>query len=182
MNISIVGGGDLSTAFIKQTSHNVIVYSHKDYDLTKQDRCLSLCKHLIDTDAVIITAGSFDSDLWNMWLINTVAPSYIICCLNDRQYKGQIIVISSNGANWTSWPEISQSRLVYNTSKQAISKFVAGIEHAENSGKYIIIEPSKFQSKMSQYQGSDIAHVVNAIEYALANSVTKITLPSPKQL
>ena len=182
MNVSIVGGGDLATAFIKQTSHDVTVYRHEDYDLTQQDNCQLLCKQLVNADAVVITAGTFDNDLWNMWLVNTVAPSYIICCLNDQHYKGQIIVISSNGANWTSWPEISQSRLVYNTSKQAISKFVTGIEHAENSGRYTVIEPSKFQSEMSQYQGSDIIHVVNAIEYALVNLVNKITLPSPKQL
>jgi NAD(P)-dependent dehydrogenase (short-subunit alcohol dehydrogenase family) len=182
MNVSIVGCGDLAAAFIKQTSHNVVLYKHEDYDLTQQDHCQLLCKHLVNADAVVITAGVFDSNLWNMWLVNTVAPSYIICCLNDQQYKGRIIIISSNGANWTSWPEISQGRLVYNNSKQAISKFVAGIEHSENSGRYTVIEPSKFQSKMSQYQGSDIIHVVDAIEYALANSVTKITLPSPKQL
>jgi len=182
MNVSIVGGGDLAKAFIKQTSHNVTLYQHDDYDLTQQEQCQLLCKHLVNADAVIITAGVFVGDTWNMWLVNAVAPSYIICCLDEQQYKGRIIVISSNGANWTSWPEISQSRLIYNTSKHAISKFVEGIEHAENSGRYTVIEPSKFQSKMSQYQGSDIGQVVNAVEYSLTNSVVKITLPSLKQL
>lgn len=179
MNISIIGGGDLARAFSQQTKHTATIYSHCDYDIAVQTVCDQLVLKVMDSDAVIITAGVYGGSVWNVWLVNTVAPSYLISELITKQYSGKIVVISSNAANWTSWPGSPVDRIVYNNSKHAISNFVYGVEHS-GFGQFTVLEPSRFQSKMSNYQGTDIDQVVQTLEYALSNSVYSIKLPSPK--
>jgi NAD(P)-dependent dehydrogenase (short-subunit alcohol dehydrogenase family) len=174
--VAIVGDGDLAQAWISKNKKNytINVYGHQEFDLTQKNHCDQLIDVLQDKDIIIITAGVFDKDLWNIWLVNLVAPSYIVSELIKKDYKGKTVVISSNAANWTSWPEISLERLVYNNSKHAISKFVYGTVQSGHGGQFVVLEPSKFKSSMSQQQGQDIESVVDAIDFSIKNNYWNI--------
>jgi NAD(P)-dependent dehydrogenase (short-subunit alcohol dehydrogenase family) len=95
--------------------------------------------------------------------------THIISKLVEKNYTGHVVAVSSNAANWTSWPNISVDRLTYNNSKHAISSFVYGIKHRNYTGKYSVIEPSKFKSPMSNFQGLDISLITAALDSILNN-------------
>jgi len=95
--------------------------------------------------------------LWNMWMTNTVGPCYLIAKLNEVSKNQQIIAVSSHGASWTSWPNISSERLNYNASKSALNEFLSGLIHqGTTTNKISVVEPGKFSTHMSGYQGASV--------------------------
>ena len=169
--VALVGGGNLADVFCEKNKNNykIKIYTHSNFDITEQDNCNALVDQLLDFHAIVITAGYMGNDTWKMWLTNTVGPSYIINKLIEKNYSGHVIVVSSNAGNWTSWPDIDLIRLSYNNTKNAISNFVHGVKQKNYKGKYSVIEPSKFKSSMSNFQGHDIDTIVNVLEFMLAN-------------
>jgi hypothetical protein len=171
--VALIGNGDLAKAWQLKNigNYNIELFTHEQFDLTQKIHCDQLVNLLVKKDVIIITAGVFDNNLWNMWMVNLVSPAYIVGQLIEKKYQGKTIAISSNAANWTSWPEISLARLTYNSSKHAISNFIYGIVQGKFCGTYCVLEPSKFQSTMSNNQGQPIEQVVDAIDYVIDNDV-----------
>jgi hypothetical protein len=177
--IAFVGAGDLATAFIDsyKNDYDFTVYSRPETDISSEDSCRELTGQLIQFDVIIITAGVFNHDFWQSWLVNTVGPAFIINQLIENNFKGKAIVVSSNGANWDSWPGIPQFRLLYNNTKQSISRFVKCVAQSDVEGCYVVFEPSAFQSKMSNGTGWEIQTVAKNLKFCVDNSVYICTLP-----
>lgn len=165
--ISILGGGALATAIVDNLNEkfDIDVFDRNRFDISSQEQCDAIASNLSQYDIVIITSGKFDNDLWGMWLVNTVGPAYLISKLDSMYRDKKIIAVTSYGSSWTSWPEIDLNRLVYNSSKSGLTTFLQGLIHRDSSkNKISILEPSKFQSSMSNYTGADIDLVVNQIK------------------
>lgn len=177
--IAFVGAGELATAFIDcyKKEYKFSVFSRPHLDISNKNSCLELAEQLLEFDVIIITAGVCNDDFWQSWLVNTVGPAFIINQLVKNNFAGKTIVVSSNGANWDSWPGINQSRLVYNNTKHSISRFVKCVEQSDVKGSYVVFEPSAFQSKMSDGTGWSIQTVAQNLKFCVDNSVYICTLP-----
>lgn len=159
-NIAIVGGGELA----KEIKHNagdnyskVDIIAHSEFDITSQIQCDAIVPRLAEYDAVIITVGNYSDDMWQMSLINTVGPCYLIAKLNEVAVDQRIIAVSSHGSSWTSWPDIPTFKLSYNINKLALNEFCKGlVQQGTSTNKITVFEPSKFKSKMSNYQGANV--------------------------
>jgi NADP-dependent 3-hydroxy acid dehydrogenase YdfG len=177
--VAFVGRGELVNAFINQFSqdYQYVVFSKPEYDITDQDLCNQLAKKLLNFDVVIFAAGLCrTTDIWNQWIVNTVAPCTIMLNLINNKFTGQVIVISSNGANWHSWPGVDTQRLNYNNSKLAVSNFVKGLEQSDLPGNYCVFEPSAFKSKMNQGNGHNIEKVASCLKFCIENQVYNVTM------
>lgn len=170
--LAIIGGGELANAFYEKNKNNyeINIYTHKEFDITDQNNCDILVDLLLNFSIIVITAGNYSNDIWKMWLTNTVGPSYITSKLIEKNYSGHVVVVSSNAGNWTSWPDITIPRIVYNNSKHAISNFIYGIKQKNYKGKYSVIEPSKFKSTMSNFQGHNIDVITDALDVVINNT------------
>jgi NAD(P)-dependent dehydrogenase (short-subunit alcohol dehydrogenase family) len=123
-------------------------------------------------DIVVVTAGVHIEDAWRTWLVNTVGPCYLVSQLNKQAKNKHIIVLSTYGATWTSWPGITDARLNYNNSKLALSNFMMGLTHQGGSSNRItILEPSAFQSTMSDHTGAEIKSIVDQIDHTISSPV-----------
>ena len=172
--LAIVGGGDLAQAISDRMSaeFDVKIYNHSYFDIADEDRVQDMARALAEYNVVIVTAGEYSKDQWSMWMVNTVGP----CCLISRLIelaKGQkIIAVSSYGAAWSSWPDIDSSRLTYNNSKLALNNFLLGLVQQNASDNQItVLQPSVFQSKMSNNKGVKVDHIVDQIEHIIDNSL-----------
>jgi len=178
MNLAVVGGGELAQAVTNsvQDQYTVTLFSHWHTDLVQKSQCDQLITQLMSFDTVLFTAGLHNADLWDMWTVNTVAPCYIVSQLVKNNYTGHVIVVSSHAANWTSWPGIDTSRLTYNNSKHSVSNFVKGVQQADVVGRYSLIEPGRFQSRMGGDSGHTIKVVVDAVKFLLTHPAKSITV------
>jgi len=69
---------------------------------------------------------------------------------------------------WTSWPGISLERLSYNVSKETIQSFTIGLSQSGISNlKLSMFNPSRFQSKLNDYQGYPIDIIVDGIMHVI---------------
>lgn len=178
MKIIIIGGGETAQAFKNQSGmcHDIDIMTKQEFDIRDQETCQAIADKCLHYDAIIVTAGVFASDAYNIWSTNLLGPVLILNHLVQQQFQGHITVISSHSANWTSWPDISLQRLNYNSSKHALSTFVSGLSHRSHVPTFTIIEPPSFQSRMSQYKGITMSAVVDAINQSLQKRVDKIVL------
>jgi NAD(P)-dependent dehydrogenase (short-subunit alcohol dehydrogenase family) len=166
-SMAILGGGELSTAIVNQLNQkfDINVFGHDKFDIRNKEQCNDIIVGLESYDIVVITAGKHSEDIWDMWMVNNVGPAYIISNLENKYSNKKIIAVTSHGSSWTSWPGIDINRLVYNSSKSGLTNFVYGLIHRDSSKNRItILEPSRFQSTMSNNTGADINLVVNQIE------------------
>lgn len=166
-SMAILGGGELSTAIVNNLGNrfDIVVYGHDKFDITNKEKCNEVIDGLATYDIVIITAGKHSEDVWEMWMVNNVGPAYIISSLESKYTNKKIIAVTSHGSSWTSWPGIDINRLVYNSSKSGLTNFLYGLIHRDSTkNKISILEPSRFQSTMSNNTGADINLVANQIE------------------
>jgi len=165
--IAIVGGGELANEIklsARNTYNKVDIISHSEFDITKQAQCDAIVPRLAEYDAVIITAGNYSDDIWQMALINTVGPCYLIAKLNEIAVDQRIIAVSSHGSSWTSWPDIPTVKLNYNINKLALNEFCKGlVQQGTSTNKITIFEPSKFKSKMGNYLGAEVRDVARQV-------------------
>lgn len=178
MNLAIVGGGDLAQAVTNsvQDQYTVTTFGRGHIDLVQKSQCDQLITQLMTFDNILFTAGAYNTDLWDMWAVNTVAPCYIVSQLVNNNYTGNVVVVSSHAANWTSWPGVDVNRLTYNNSKHAVSNFVKGIQQSNVVGRYSLFEPSQFQSRMGGASGHAIETVVDTVVYLLKHPAKSITI------
>ena len=174
--LALVGGGTLANAIHDLYTGHLKIFSHKQFDIGSQSQCDSLVKELASYDSVIITAGLMGSDHWGTWMTNTVGPCYLVGKLNEQAKNQHIVVVSSYGARWASWPDISMDRLHYNMSKRAISDFVHGLIQRGSNNHLTVVEPSKFNSPMSNNHGASAEDMSQQIIGVLNNNMHVITL------
>jgi NAD(P)-dependent dehydrogenase (short-subunit alcohol dehydrogenase family) len=170
--IAIVGGGELAQAFVKhyQDQFNIDVIGHGQFDISNQISCDQFIPKLVNYDAVIITAAINDADLWKIWQVNTVGPCYLVAGLNDLATNQRIVVVSSHGASWFSWPEIPTARLNYNATKLALNNFLSGlIQQGGTTNKITVFEPARFKTHLSDYQGAEVEVVADQLYNVLIN-------------
>jgi NAD(P)-dependent dehydrogenase (short-subunit alcohol dehydrogenase family) len=105
-----------------------------------------------------------------MWQVNTVGPCYIVDGLNAIANNQRIIVVSSHGSSWYSWPEIPTSRLNYNVTKLALNNFLTGLtQQGGTTNKITVVEPARFKTHLSNYQGAKVATVAQQLHDVLTN-------------
>jgi hypothetical protein len=90
-----------------------------------------------------------------------------------------VINVSSASAWWPSYPELDLKRFSYNIAKKSLSDLGQNLNRIviDHPNKIITtVEPGKFISKMSGYQGQDIEKIVNCILMAIDSKVHHISL------
>ena len=177
MHISIIGNhGDLATALYKKLviTNSVTCYGKEKFNYTNKEDINTLANFIHQSDIIINCPGVFsENDSWDMFSINAIAPISLLEKLVEKHSKAHVILIGSHGAMWTSWPGISFERLSYNISKETIQSFVTGLAQSGLTKlKLSMINPSRFQSKLNNYQGYPIDIIVDGIIHV-------ITAPTP---
>jgi short-subunit dehydrogenase len=172
LNISIIGkDGDLAQALYNKlkTDHYVTYYGKEQFNFLQKDKISKLANLIYHSDIIISCPGVLTShDSWDMFVINAVAPVFLMEKLIENKSKAHVVIVGSHGAMWTSWPNISLERLSYNVSKETIQSFTTGLAHAGTSDlKLSIVNPSRFQSKLNGYQGYSIDMVVDGIMHVI---------------
>lgn len=168
MRVAIVGeqGGLASALRHNLAGHFVTYYSKKEYDISQKDNVETLAAQIFDNDIIICCAGVHGQDGWDTFVTNIVGPAYLLECLTSHNSNARVIILGSHSASWTSWPGIDVSRLSYNNSKSALKHYVLGLEHSGNSNlKLTILNPTRFQTSMSDNTGYPIDVVIKAIDY-----------------
>jgi short-subunit dehydrogenase len=169
--ILIISQSSLGSSFKSKYSDIYSIDSYHNFDMKEKEDCIKLTEKIYDYDVLIITTGSHTGDLWDIVSVNFTGPCYIISELVKNNFKGQIIYIGSYGSVWTSWPGIPIERLIYNTSKLSSKKFIQGLEHSKISNTRLsILNPSKFKTKMSQFQGMEVNEIINIIKWIVDSS------------
>lgn len=171
-SIAIIGGGELAREFQSKFSnkYTIDIVGHSQFDITDCVACDNIVDELLKYDVVIVTAGVLSEDLWKVWMTNTVGPCYLVSKLNQHNLGQQIIVLSSFGASWTSWPGVNTARLTYNTSKLALNEFLNGLtQQGTSQNKISVFEPSKFKTHLSNYQGAEVSDMVVELEKIINN-------------
>lgn len=159
--IAILGTGTLARSLASKVTARL--FSRAECDLL-QPISDNVIAELKNYHTIINCAGINTGSTNNIIQTNFVGPVNLIEKLNNVGYAGRAIMIGSHGASWTSWPGIAHERLVYNTSKESLRNFVKGFAQSGLSKmKLSIIEPTKFQSPMSNHQGTAVESVADAI-------------------
>jgi hypothetical protein len=174
--LAIIGGGTLAQAIAEQYTGHVQIYTHDQFDITDQEQCDQLVPELATYDAVVVTAGEISNNTWSMWMTNTVGPCYLVGQLNDIARDQRIIVVSSYAARWTSWPDITVARLTYNMSKHAVSEFIMGLVQRGAPNQLTLMEPSAFQSPMSDHRGATAEDMAAQVIAVLENPMHVINV------
>lgn len=94
------------------------------------------------------------------------------------------IVVGSMGAEYSSWPNIDNQRMIYNIAKSSLEKWAQDYNQknfSKNTGingmRIQMCEPAAFQSPMSNHTGLPIKEIIHSIKYLINNPfVIKIQL------
>jgi hypothetical protein len=164
--ILIIANSTLAQEFKSTYKDIYSIDIYNNFDMKSKKDCIKILDVARMYDKVIFTAGSHSGDSWDIISTNFTGPCFIISELVNLGFKGHLIYIGSYGSVWTSWPDISLERLTYNTSKLASVKFIQGLEHSKiGSARLSVINPSKFQTKMSKYQGMEILKIIEILKW-----------------
>jgi len=176
--ILIIGRSDLSAA-LAAILDDVVIVGRPDYDFSLK----SDCDRLVNTytpNMVINTVGVINQDLWTTLTTNYVGVAYLTLEFFNKLNQAHIINISSASSFWVSYPDIDDSRLSYNLSKEALSTFGRHMNRKiVDSNKNIVttIEPGKFNSKMNGYTGGmPVEHVANWIKRVIEDPVAQLSI------
>jgi NAD(P)-dependent dehydrogenase (short-subunit alcohol dehydrogenase family) len=119
-------------------------------------------------DVYIISAGINHGDAWTLWMTNCVGPGYLAQRLYETKQHAHVIVISSLGSRWTSWPGISSERLTYNAAKHAVSALAESLyQSSATSNRITVIEPGSFQSRMNGHTGMSTTSMVQLLDQVI---------------
>ena len=176
--ILIIGYSDLAKA-LSSILDDVVVVGRPEYDFSlKED-----CDRLLTTytpKTIINTVGVANQDSWSTLTTNYVGVAYLTLEFYKKLNQAHIINISSTSTYWVSYPDIEDSRLAYNLSKEALSLFGKHMNRKivdSNKNTVTTIEPGKFNSKMNGYTGGmPIEHVANWIKKIIDDPVTHISI------
>ena len=159
-----------------------VVVGRPEYDFSSKEDCDRLIADYTPT-VVINTQGVFDSEnTWDILQTNYVGVVYLTLGFYNQMTQGQIINISSAAALWVSYPDINQSRLCYNISKEAVSNFGRHFNRAVvDQAKPVAIstiEIGKFNSRINNYSGGmTIERAGDIVKQCIDNPVVTMTVP-----
>lgn len=151
----ILGNSNLGAA-IQSRCPEFEIIGRPEYDLASKHDCDRV---VIDhtPDIVINTVALNEShDAWEILSTNYVSSVYLTLSWLKKMSRGHIINISSASSYWTSWPDISDGRLSYNISKEALSLFGKHVNRKIVDSSDVIIstvELGSFSSKFNGYTG-----------------------------
>jgi hypothetical protein len=179
--ILIIGKSSLANVLVERFgTDQCTVVGRPEYDFSQQADCDRLLENYPAPKIIINTVGGITDDYWNNMIINFVSPGYITLKYADTLTSGHIINIGSASAWWPSWPELPFKRLTYNVSKENLARFnvhVNRIRCDNNKDLNIsIVEPGRFQGKMSNWQGMPINDVVDCIDYVIKTKVQQVSV------
>lgn len=176
--ILITGKSTLAEALSKNFNDCIII-GKPEYNFNNKEDCDRLFADYSSPDILINTFATLADDPWNSLLTNFVAPVYITNQYYNNLTKGQIINISSTSAWWSSYPNIPENRFYYNLSKFNLSEFGRQFNRSiVDKNKEIIlttVEIGKFESKLSNFNGTDIDKIVKTIECAIEHKLNWIS-------
>jgi NAD(P)-dependent dehydrogenase (short-subunit alcohol dehydrogenase family) len=166
--IALIGRSDLAEAFEKaHADHEYTKFYRPEFDITVKHDCDRIVEQA-QADVYLISAGLYHGDAWTLWITNCVGPSYLAQRLYETKHQAHVIVISSLGSRWTSWPGIPDHRLTYNSAKHAVSAFAEALYQSGTSENRItVIEPGRFQSRLNDHTGMPIDRVVQVIDQVI---------------
>lgn len=176
MNVVVLGSqGDLARALTHTLGqdHSVLCYGKDEFNFLDKNSIIALADRIYTADIIVCCVGVYNGyDSWDMFTVNTVAPIFLLEQLASRSSKAHVIAIGSHAAMWTSWPGIDLNRLSYNVSKECLQSFIVGL--AQGNGTELtlsILNPSRFQSKISDYNGYPVDYVVESIQTIITSKV-----------
>lgn len=184
-SIAIVGesGGLAKELILKlQNSYQVRSFGKDQYNYVNSNDVDALAKEIAKFDIIINCPGVFDTDSWDTFLINCVAPAKLIEQLVTHNSRSHVILIGSHAATWTSWPNINLKRLWYNISKETLESIVLGVNHSGATNlKFTLFNVSRFQTAMGNFSGNKVEEVVSIIEDIIVSTNPPLIyeLPSP---
>jgi NADP-dependent 3-hydroxy acid dehydrogenase YdfG len=180
--LAIVGNSTLARSFIEKYKDKFSIekFNRPEYDISNKESCITLISELNNFDIVIITSGVKSEDLWDTYITNTVGPNYVTYGLYAASKVKRIIVVSSYGGTWPSWPKIEKWRLFYNSSKQATTNFLTALYHsAKSTTKITAFDPSAFKSDMNPADGMETEQVADTLYY-IATLPDSLNIPNMK--
>lgn len=181
-SVAILGTSDLGKKLneVLSTEYNVSIYSRAECNFMSQTDIEQVAKQIKDADYIINTVGVLEANAWDTFITNTVAPLYLLEMLQDLGCTSHVINVSSHAATWTSWPGASIQRLWYNNSKKALGNSVIGLSHSRASKMRLsVFNPSRFESKMSNYSGHSINTMVDSIVHIMQHAPLVYEVESP---
>lgn len=161
--VAIVGSGTLGNSLTSKLRLHCLTkqYTRDKIDLSKISKSKEYAKILQQYDKIVFVAGTFKGTTSDIFTVNALTPIQIIHCLQNLGWRGQVIVTGSTGATWTSWPGADLTRLAYNNSKRTLREWCLGFNQSQPRDIYItVIDPCRFQSPMSDYNGYPAEHIV----------------------
>ena len=183
--MALIGSQGHLVSYVKkyyQDSYNIQAFGQHQYDIRNKNVVDHLAEQIVGADVIINCAGLFDQNVWDELLVNAVAPIYLLSKLTELQCQSKFIQIGSHSAMWTSWPGIDIDRLCYNVSKNCMQSAVTGLSHSGKTNMLLtIINPSKFKSNMSNWEGHNINTVIEYIDFVInsTNPPVLIEMESP---
>lgn len=178
--MALIGSqGQLASSIINryQDYYDIQAFGKDTYDIRDKTVVNNLAQQIVNADVIINCAGIFGQDAWDQLLVNTVAPMYLLSKLTELKCQSKFIQIGSHSAMWTSWPGIDINRLIYSVSKNCIQSAITGLSHSGTTKMSLtIINPSKFKSKMSNWDGYDVDVVIEYINFVINNANPPILL------
>jgi hypothetical protein len=175
--ILILGKGALAQC-LKTALPDAILLGRPEFDFAKQEDCDLLIQQYPTPRCIINTVGVIDDDIWTNLVTNFVFPAYITMKYLENS-SCHIINISSASAWWPSYPGLDFKRFSYNVAKESLSQVGKHLNRivVDDPDKLVTtVEPGKFVSKMSQYQGQHIEKIVNCIISTIDNKSHHISL------
>lgn len=151
-----------------QDSYSIQVFGQEQYDIRDRNIVDQLSKQIVNSDVIINCAGLLGPDPWDELLVNAVAPIYLLTKLSESHCRSRFIQIGSHSAMWASWPGVKIDRLCYNVSKQCMQSAITGLSHSGKTNMLLtIINPSKFKSDMSNWDGYEVTAVIEYIDFVI---------------
>lgn len=173
-NIAILGNGTLSKSFQVITKHKFKIYARPIINFLNFDTLLSNLEELRTYDIILNTIGINNAGFEETMKVNFLAPCFLIENLIRVNYLGKVINIGSHASTWTSWPNISNERFIYNISKLNLRNYIIGLSQSNLfSGSLTLLDFTKFKSQMSNNEGYDPNDMANLIEQVI-DSKSKI--------
>jgi len=168
--ILVLGNSDISKGLFKGSKNHIVTFKGRpEYDFSSQGDCDKIVSES-DHDVVILTYGLLKSkDVWQSLTTNVTSSIYLIQKFYEQMIQGQIIVVSSAAVNWVSYPGIPNDRLIYNHTKETVSKYCEHMnrKNADNEKNVSVqvYEPNSFKSKMNPTGKADISIVTGELEH-----------------
>jgi NAD(P)-dependent dehydrogenase (short-subunit alcohol dehydrogenase family) len=178
--MSLIGSrGHLASSIYQyyQDSYTIQVFGQEQYDIRDRNIIDQLSQQIVNADVIINCAGLLGDDSWDELLVNAVAPIYLLTKLAELQCRSRFVQIGSHSAMWSSWPGVEVNRLCYNVSKQCLQSAVTGLSHSGKTNMLLtIINPSKFKSAMSNWDGHEVTAVIEYINFVIASKNPPVLL------